>query len=159
MFDFPRFTMTQAAGAAGMSLQTLSTWVRRGHVPYVEDKEGDMPEMASNSSGRGAMFNRRAVLRLSIMAHLTEIGMSLDVAREVAIRYAELSEPLSDDRTVLLIGFSHGAKPSVYAMRRPRAENVLKLTKIERTEIEGGNFLIIDLAPIVRNVNAALGTE
>ncbi len=87
--DYPRYRTEQAAAAAGIPTETLSTWLKRPNLSMVAHDD-PAPDVLAPGRGRGRLFTRRSVIRIAIMARLTRIGLSVDAAHSAAMRFSDV---------------------------------------------------------------------
>ncbi len=90
--DYPRFTTEQAATVAGVPINTVSTWLKRGVISTYPGGSDVPPDVISPGTGRGRLFTRRSVLHITMVARLTRAGLPVDLASMCAMKFLDVGQ-------------------------------------------------------------------
>ena len=81
----PSFSTAQVAHVAGVALDTLLTWIKRGNIELMET---EMP-----GRGREREFSLHRLLHIALVARLAKGGMEVKPASAAALSWSDAGNP------------------------------------------------------------------
>lgn len=84
--DIHRFTSEQTTKAAGITLGSLGTWLKRGDLAFAAS---DQRELHQPGTGRSRRFSARRVLHIALIGELTRLGMLARQASLLALAFTD----------------------------------------------------------------------
>ncbi|SNB65455.1 MerR HTH family regulatory protein [Rhodoblastus acidophilus] len=169
--DSPEFSTAEVAGAAGLPVETLRTWIKRGDIALVHDT----PDRFTPGTGGRRLFTFRRSLNICLAAELVRNSISVKEASKIALEFTDMGgnaggyregelvdelknvrlpgDLFPDDTTILVVRFpSDGGEPDAKVERLKDAKDAL-------FHIAGKNcrsVLLIDIDDIYARATAKL---
>lgn len=159
--DYPRFTTEQAATVAGVSVNTLSTWLKRGLISSYPSGSDVPPDTIAPGTGRGRLFTRRSMRHIAMVARLSRAGISIEQASMCAMKFLDTGD-FDGDRlpgqfynslvgTALVVRFQQSAVPSISIMTRQEVAR-----NVDAGMIKDDVLLVLDLEAFMDSVDDAI---
>ncbi|MCW2273317.1 hypothetical protein GJ654_04295 [Rhodoblastus acidophilus] len=90
--DIPKFSTADVANAAGIPVETLRTWVKRGDLALIHGT----PDRFSPGVGRTRQFTLRRALNVVLTAELVRNNLSVKEASQAALNFTDIGEGVYD---------------------------------------------------------------
>ena len=154
--DYPRFPTEVAATVAGVPLNTVNTWLKRGHISTYPRGNDLPPDLLFPGQGRKRLFTRRSIMHIALIARLARTGLPVDLASAAAMQFLDqgsgdlraLGEFFVEGGTALVIQFRQ-VGPKVTVTTRDQAAKSFFPAQLYKDD----PVLVLDLEAFISAAN------